>query len=165
MGSTLAFKITASLIKPTREALLDYCSYILIILSIISIARVLIGKDDLRPDCYDIMNNFTDQHDSSKDASALHGSTETEITTVEDVGLIDDGIRNISWNETIFQPPKNWSNTVASHDIYQDLPEHDENFIDKVCPKYYQAYFPYFLLLESCIFLLIGIFWVKVSEL
>ena len=135
MGSTWAFKITASKIKPTRETLLDYVSYLMMILSIVAIARVIIGNSDLHERCTDLgvvstqESNHT-QDASNKDLSALASFTETnKYITLQ-----------------------HFSTSRATQVAKNQFP----------CRKFYQSFFAYILAVESVVLLLVGILWVKV---
>ena len=135
MGSTLVFKTTASVIKPTRETMLDYSSYILLALSIIAFARVLIGSTELSHMCNQngsvIIANV-----NNVSATSINSSWPLE-TEIDKDPVIMDNKDDISYHDT-------------KHYSY--------------CKKYFQAHFPYILGVESFALLLLGIFWVKMPK-
>ena len=138
MGSSWAFKITASMIKPTREALLDYVSYMLVILSIIAVARVIIGSSDLHEDCIN-SGLFALESNYSLDSArkSLTVSTKSSYAEIE-----------IPVNVLVTEGNSKFNQITKS--VFR-------------CTKFFQSYFAYILAVESVILLLVGILWVKVS--
>ena len=131
MGSSWAFKITASIIKPTRETLLDYSAYLLLTLSIIAIARVIIGQTELKQLCY---------------------KNETNVEEIVMVLPPNIKSKSNSFHESIPFSKLNVSEQIVIND-------------NQFCTKYYQAFFPYVLFVESMLLLMVGILWVKVSRI
>nr|CAB3263537.1 volume-regulated anion channel subunit LRRC8B [Phallusia mammillata] len=158
MGSSWAFKITASLIKPTRESLLDYCSYVLIIIALISVARVIIGRDGLKQNCFD-----------TNDSSLHQNKTAVEIVTqmaVSSQNKDKEAFHMTSGLQPHFVGNKqiNSSATSKKNNSMLDVVPLPTTQTSVVCVKHFQAYFSYFVLVEAILLLLIGILWVKMPK-
>uniref|UniRef100_H2Z4M8 LRRC8 pannexin-like TM region domain-containing protein n=1 Tax=Ciona savignyi TaxID=51511 RepID=H2Z4M8_CIOSA len=151
MGSSWAFKTTASLIKPTREALLDYCSYVLIVIALVGTARIIIGRKDLEQLCAGgnaIENKSIKEHNNyTRNASSTSFADQSKHG-------IDKGFKFESNLKVHISNQISKTIDIEEDSTSMPTPKH-------YCLKHYQAYLPYFLLVESIVLLLIGVLWVK----
>ncbi|XP_076802268.1 volume-regulated anion channel subunit LRRC8D-like [Clavelina lepadiformis] len=166
MGSSWAFKITASLIKPTRETLLDYCAYILIIISVVGIARVWIGSEDIKNSCSSLGRNTSNSSLNwtlklNEKSNVRHSGSASNVDTENFITASN----NFQPNKSEEQEPHNESSKALDPKLYEGAEQRNVVQITyPYCSKHYQAYFPYILLVESIILLFTGILWVKMPS-
>ncbi|XP_078491113.1 uncharacterized protein LOC100185148 [Ciona intestinalis] len=159
MASSWAFKTTASLIKPTREALLDYCAYILLVVALIGTARIIIGRSELQQLC---SRKTVIQGNTSQPLTNKLNKTGDDVLTKPN---LDEETQFILQSNLKVHPVKDLKVADDKDEISADKHKQDSNSsVLYFCLKHYQAYLPYFLLTESVVLLLIGILWVKMPS-
>nr|XP_002127699.1 volume-regulated anion channel subunit LRRC8B [Ciona intestinalis] len=160
MASSWAFKTTASLIKPTREALLDYCAYILLVIAIIGTTRIIIGRSELQQLCP--RKTFIQSNTSQP---LTHEFNKTGDIVLTKPNLDKETRQFVLQSNLKVHLVKDLKVAEGEDDISVHKQKQDFNSsVLYFCLKHYQAYLPYFLLAESAVLLLIGILWVKMPS-
>lgn len=150
------FRISGSIIKPSRETLLDYCSYCLIVIALIGAARIWIGGSGMTQDCP--LNNAS-RSDAFVKNNLSNRSEESNVGVISDVQNkssipISDDL--VSLYESMM--------AEGSSQIKMDGEKVDAEEPSVKCAKYYQSVFAYILLVESSILLFSGLIWTKIPR-
>ncbi|XP_039261778.2 uncharacterized protein LOC120337934 [Styela clava] len=146
-------KIFASIIKPTREGFLDYCSYFIIVIALIGVARVWIGGSTMRINCPQELFEKSDQFPKEFGTLVYTSRPSPLQSDLEENEELLSG--NGKFNE--FTSPDN----VGVNKLNESL---NESGSIVQCAKYYQTVFAYILLVESTILLFSGLIWDKVPK-
>lgn len=133
------FRISGSIIKPSRETLLDYCSYCLLVIALIGAARIWIGGSIMTQDC---PRNNAPQNLSYVENNLTNKGSDADF--------------NFDVQNESFQ------SLSGDLEISRELNAGEQNM---KCAKYYQSVFAYVLLVESSILLFSGLIWTKVCLL
>lgn len=143
-------KLSFSIIKPTRESFLDYCSYFLIVIALTGVARVWIGGSKMRISCPIIVENGDNDF-----AIEVHSSLSLPYEKVrlkEENSQLSSGEGET--NQLLSLDDKDLKNLNVSKNTE---PIHE-------CAKYYQTTFAYILLIESTLLFFSGLVWDKVPK-